>query len=316
MGKDVINMKYVVAGNAVSDSIILPDGRCTGFVPGGATLFALLGIQLWTDEVMLCGGFGADYKEQLGPWLERNKIDQRGFNVRDEKNPLNYMRYCDEGGWVSKPKYGTAHFDRLDCDPIEDHLERFVRDAKGVAIFRGRDPGFYKEIFSLKRKYSFKLGWEIKGNYAVSRFRDEVAGILKNVDSFSINQSEAYSLFNVSTDREVIGILKKAELPLVIYRVGKRGIYIIEKEKIIFAPAFTKYAVKDVTGCGNSSTSAAFYAWCEGKDIEEIAAFANVTAAHNLRYYGAMELTEEDRTAAYEEVKQQTAEYRKLKYDL
>ena len=84
-------MKYVVAGNAAADCITFADGTCTGFVPGGATLFALLGIQLWTDEVLLCGGFGADYMDTLGPWMERNRIDRRGFNIRDPKNPLNYM---------------------------------------------------------------------------------------------------------------------------------------------------------------------------------------------------------------------------------
>ncbi len=309
-------MKYVVAGNAVSDCITLPDGTCTGFVPGGATLFALLGIQLWTDEVILCGGFGADYKEKLGDWLERNGIDQRGFNVRDENNPLNYMYYRDEGGWDSETVYGKDHFDRLDCNPEEDHLEEFVRDAKGLAVFRGRDPEFYREVFQLREKYLFKLGWEIKGDFAVPEYIDEIKALLANVDSFSINQPETYRLFGVDSDEKALDALKKLRLPLVIYRVGKKGIYIIKDGESFFAPAFTKYPVKDVTGCGNSSTSAAFYAWCEGKRIEEIAAYANVTAAHNLRYYGAMELTEEDKTAAREEVRQMTEELLSTKQSL
>ena len=53
-------MKYVVAGNAAADCITFADGTCTGFVAGGASLFALLGIQLWDDEALLCGGFGED----------------------------------------------------------------------------------------------------------------------------------------------------------------------------------------------------------------------------------------------------------------
>jgi sugar/nucleoside kinase (ribokinase family) len=80
--------------------------------------------------------------------------------------------------------------------------------------------------------------------------------------------------------------------------VGKRGIYILCEGKVLFAPAFTKYPVTDVTGCGNSSTAAGFYAWCEGKDLYEIAAHANVTAGHNLRYLGAMELSDENKNQA------------------
>ena len=62
-------MKYVVAGNAVADCINYADGSSAGFRPGGATLFALTGIQLWTDDVLLCGGFGEDYMQQLGDYL-------------------------------------------------------------------------------------------------------------------------------------------------------------------------------------------------------------------------------------------------------
>ena len=76
---------YVIAGNAAVDKITFADGTSTGFMPGGATLFALTGIQLWTDSVLMCGGFGADYMEHMGDWMERNHIDRRGFHVRDPK---------------------------------------------------------------------------------------------------------------------------------------------------------------------------------------------------------------------------------------
>ena len=109
-------------------------------------------------------------------------------------------------------------------------------------------------------------------------------------------------LFQVQNDQDAIASLQALELPLVIYRVGKRGIYILKDGRALFAPSFQKYPVKDVTGCGNSSTSAAFYAWCEGMDSFEIAAYANVTAGHNLRYCGAMELSEENRRLAREDV--------------
>lgn len=291
-------MKYVVAGNAAADCITFADGTCTGFVPGGATLFALLGIQLWTEDVLLCGGFGADYMDTLGSWMERNRIDRRAFNIRDPKNPLNYMFYRDEGGWDSRTEYGNEHFDRLDCNPRLDNLEEYVKDAKGLAIFRGNDPDFYEQIHTLKKKYGFKLGWEIKGSFAVPEQLEYIRQLAVNTDSFSINQPETFHLFGVDTDEAAIACLQSLNCPLVLYRVGKRGIYILCEGKVLFAPAFTKYPVTDVTGCGNSSTAAGFYAWCEGKDLYEIAAHANVTAGHNLRYLGAMELSDETRNQA------------------
>lgn len=304
-------MKYVVAGNAVSERITFADGTSTEFMPGGATLYALLGIQLWTDEVLLCGGFGQDYMEQIGEWLTRNHINRTGFNVRDERNPVNYMFYKDEGIWDSKTEYGVEHWDRLDCNPTLDQLGKYTEDAVGLAVFRGRDQEFYEQIFALREKQGFKLGWEIKGNYAVPEYLPEIRELLKSVDSFSINQTEAFCLFQVENDDAAIKALQALEVPLVLYRVGKRGIYILLEGKVLFAPAFTKYKVKDVTGCGNSSTSAGFYAWCEGKDIYEIAAHANVTAGHNLRYSGAMELSAEERKIAEQEMEEFASELRK-----
>lgn len=295
-------MKYVVAGNASADCITFADGKCTGFVPGGATLFALLGIQLWTDDVILCGGFGEDYMDTLGPWLERNHIDRRGFRIRDSKNPLNYMYYRDEGGWDSRTEYGNEHFERLDCNPKLDHLEEWLEDCVGLAVFRGDAPEFYQQIFKLREQFGFRLGWEIKGDFAVPEKLEQIRQLTKNVDSFSINQPETYCLFGVDNDQDAIASLKTLNCSLIIYRVGKRGIYIIRDGETLFAPAFTKYPVTDVTGCGNISTAAAFYAWCEGMDIYEIAAHANIAAGHNLRYLGALELSEENRRLAREDV--------------
>lgn len=297
-------MKYVVAGNAVADCITYADGRTTQFMPGGATLFALTGIQLWTDQVLLCGGFGEDYMDSLGQWLERNSIDRSGFNIRDSKHPLNYMFYQDEGGWEGKAFYGSEHYDRLCCNPVEDHLERFLSDARGVITFRGEDPEFFREIIELKKKYSFDFCWEIKGNFAVPEKMKDIRQILPWVDAFSLNQPEAFQLFEVNTDEEAIAAMQAWHLPLAIYRVGKRGIYILKEDQVLFAPSYQKYPLVDVTGCGNSSTAAAFYAWCEGMDIYDIAAHANVTAGHNIRFSGAMELDGQTRAKALADVKE------------
>lgn len=290
---------YVVAGNAAVDKITFADGTSTDFLPGGATLFALTGIQLWTDSVLLCGGFGEDYMDHMGDYLLRNHIDRRGFHVRDKRNPLNYMVYKNDGEWESYTEYGNEHYDHLCCNPREDDLEKWADRAKGVYCFRGDDEVFFEEMTELRNRHHFKLMWEIKGITAVPEKLSGIMGILENVDAFSLNRKEAYTLFQVETDEEAIRMLGKLPVELVVYRIGAAGIYILMKDQVLFAPSYQEYAVVDVTGCGNSSTAAAFYAWCEGMKIEEIAATANVTAGFNLRYQGAMELTKENRRLAY-----------------
>ena len=291
-------MKYVVAGNAVADCINYADGSSAGFRPGGATLFALTGIQLWTDDVLLCGGFGEDYMQQLGDYLERNHIDRRGFNVRDPHHPINYMYYRDEGGWDTKTVHGFAHYDRLCCNPEEDGLRRFLTDARAVTTFRGEDPAFFREMFALQEEFGFRFGWEIRGSMCVPEKLPLIRQLLERVDAFSLNGPEAYTLFGVDSDQAAIDALLALHVPLVIFRVGKRGLYVLKDGEVLFAPSFEQYPVVDVTGCGNTSTASGFYAFWEGMDIYDIAAYANVASAHNLRVYGAMDLGPAQRAEA------------------
>lgn len=301
---------YVIAGNAAVDKITFADGTSTGFMPGGATLFALTGIQLWTDSALMCGGFGADYMEHMGEWLVRNRIDRRGFHVRDPRNPLNYLVYRDSGDWYSYTEYGNEHYDNLDCDPQKDHLRDFLGGTKGVYCFRGDDLSFFSQMAELRAEFGFHFMWEIKATITVPEKLPVIQEILKGVDAFSINRREAYQLFQVTEDGEAIRFLQNLGPELVVYRIGSKGLYIIRGEEVLFAPSCQKYTVVDVTGCGNSSTAAAFYAWCEGMDLYGIAAAANITAAMNLRYQGAMELTPENRQAAQEEKKLLEQQYR------
>lgn len=295
---------YIIAGNAAVDKITFADGTSTGFMPGGATLFALTGIQLWTDNIMMCGGFGKDYMEHMGDWINRNRIDTSGFHVRDDKNPVNYLIYKDDGDWYSYTEYGNDHYDNLVCDPLKDGMRKFLPGTKGVYCFREDDMYFFGQMAQLRDLHGFRLMWEIKATTAIPGKLPVIRQILEHVDAFSINQQEAFQLFGVSDDRTAIEALQALGIGLVVYRVGAKGIYILLDQQDIFAPAVTKFTLKDVTGCGNSSTAAAFYAWCESKDIFEIAAMANVTAAINLQYQGVMELTEENRLSANLEAKQ------------
>lgn len=298
-------MKYVIAGNAVADCITYADGSCAGFRPGGATLYALTGIQLFTDEVLLVGGFGADYMDQLGEYLGRNpNIDRRGFHVRDPHHPINYMYYRDNGLWDTRTVYGFEHYDNLCCNPEEDRLREFISDAVGVCTFRGEDPVFFEQLFALKKEFGFRFGWEIRASLTVPEKLPHIQSILKEADAFSINRPEAYSLFDVESDTDAIRALHALHVPLVVYRVGKEGLFILTDGTALFAESYEKYPVTDVTGCGNTSTSAAFYAFWEGKDIYDIAAYANVAAAYNLRVYGAMDVTGENREMALADVRE------------
>ena len=59
-------MKYIIASTAVTDEIHFADGRKTETVAGGAGVYALCGVKLWSDDVMLVTGGGTDFSGIYG----------------------------------------------------------------------------------------------------------------------------------------------------------------------------------------------------------------------------------------------------------
>ena len=77
-----------------------------------------------------------------------------------------------------------------------------------------------------------------------------------------------------------------------------------------YVPSVVIDKAEDPTGCGNSSTATAMYAFCEGYAPYEIAVMANVTAAYNLRQYGLIpEFSDEIRAQARERFRQLCQRY-------
>ena len=82
--------------------------------------------------------------------------------------------------------------------------------------------------------------------------------------------------------------LKELGVPCY-YRVGSKGAYMIMNGEVEFVPVVhlvPKEEEVDPTGCGNSSTAAALWAFCEGMTTKEICAWGNIVAAHNVLQFG------------------------------
>ena len=60
----------------------------------------------------------------------------------------------------------------------------------------------------------------------------------------------------------------------------------IQDGKAWFAPSVESESSVDSTGCGNCSTGASLYGYCEGFHPLKTACYANVAAGVNARQYG------------------------------
>lgn len=285
--------EYICAGNVMLDSKDFPNAAYGGqeFIGGPAT-FAYTGVRLWTDSVMQVSRVGADYEPLFKPWMERNHVEKKGFKV-----------VCDRSNHI----YGFMHaygakrpesFDRHNLDAWQDFgfMKTTPEDimeqtngggVKGVYLAQNCDGVFWDKLGQIKRRDGFKLMWEIEGVWAEKQYLDMVINACRHVDIFSINVAESQKLFACQTEAECIQGLKTLPVDITLFRVGARGLYVVTKDEAIYLPPASGDVV-DTLGCGNSSTGAAMYAFCEGKSPLMIGIMANIASSRNIMQYGVI----------------------------
>ena len=96
---------------------------------------------------------------------------------------------------------------------------------------------------------------------------------------------------------QCITALQYLDVDLTLFRVGERGAYVVTPTDVIYLPP-APGPVVDPTGCGNTSTGAALYAYAEGMSPLMVGILANVASSMNIRQYGIIPDFAEVRTEA------------------
>lgn len=291
-------MKYIVMSTAVQDVIRFADARPEICAAGGAGIYALAGMRLWTDDVGIVTGVGADYSRLFGEWYRRNRLSMQGLTVKTEYTPRNIIQYRSDGERTETPVFGESHYQGIEPQPAD--LLPFLHDTAGVYVFKNADPVFWRELLALKRTHGFRLLWEIGADAALPSMLNTVLDIARQSDMFSINCTEACSLFGVHGINAAIHMFFENRLPCVYLRNGADGVYLLKDDTVWHVPSVSDAVVVDPTGGGNSSTGAALIGLCRDRSPAEIAAMGNVSASVCIRQYGV--------PPAYDALLRQTAQ--------
>ncbi|MBS4208905.1 PfkB family carbohydrate kinase [Bacillus sp. FJAT-50079] len=278
-------MKYVIVSTAVTDKTY-QYGRTTPTINlGGAGTYALAGVKIWTDEVTLVTGVGADFASVHGKWFEENGLVMDQLQVKDEKTPTTIVKYFEDGERKETPAFGTNHY-RLMEATVDDIQATLHSDVKGVYIFKEADLEFWYAVSQLKQNHRFTLMWEINADSAVFDQIAHVKGIAEKVDIFSINRTEAHSLLHKESINEMITEFKSWNTPLIFLRDGARGAYMIYEDECVHVPPVKNAKVVDATGGGNSSSAGVLYGVCEGYSPYDSGVIGSISASVCLEQQG------------------------------
>ena len=283
-------MNYIAAGLTLLDRIILPDGTALPPKLGGAPLYGYSALRMFTDSVTYVTRVGRDYDDFFGPWLRDNNVDRSGFRVVSEEMPACILN-LNEAGDLVKGSFFTG--DWKDADyyrPRAEDFDGLLDGVRGVYLASGPPPeAVWDGMLKLRDRHGFRLMWEPINAHTYAEDKEAIDQIVPHLDMASFSLKEGKRIFGVETEEELLERLKGYGIPLILLRLGERGLYVLHKGKTVLvppAPLPSGASVVDVVGCGNSSTAAACYAWCEGKDPAMTGIMANIAASYNLRQYG------------------------------
>ena len=299
-------MEYIAYGGVITNRLLYTDKTCIQDIMGGSGFYSFSALRLCTPKALLVAGVGPDFDEFYGKWMDHNLCSRAGLKVNMDKTTYNELVYAPDGTYVEYsiygPEYEAKNAPKMKL-PGEDLLP-FLGDAKGICINVALDEHCADLLTEAKKKHPFKVMWEAPAS-AISELTAIYAGEgldglrrrLKGVDLFSTNKPESFEIFGVSTVEEAITLYQALGMP-VYYRVGTKGAYMIEGAEVAYVPMISLVPHEqeiDPTGCGNSSTAAAMWAYCEGFDLLKSCIVGNVVAAYNVRQYGPYpNLLEED----------------------
>ena len=292
--------KYIASGNLVTNTVYSLDGQISRTNMGGGAFFALEGIRLWTKDCKLVCHAGADYETSYKLWLEENGLSCADVMVDEEKCNFSVVIHHEDGSYANKADISPEEYSRrlgyLETKP--DELGR-AADADSVAFYttQGTDRVRWDNLRRMKEKTGLKMMWELSiPGMTVER----VEYAAQVAEMWSLNAHEASQLFGIPLEDEQRMIDRIRQLPfeMVLFRVGKKGNYVITPQETRFCGPVDPYGKSvDPTGCGNCSTGAAMYAYMEGYDPKTVAAIASVAAGFNAAQYGPVAKITEETTA-------------------
>jgi len=266
-----------------------PDGRIVEGFLGGA-IYTVNGIKPYCDDVLFVTTAGPDFDEYYGDYFRTNQILAEGVQFILPKTEYTILEYAPDGRWWEYSKYGEA-YEKQWAEPALIKAQFVIKYAdestRGIYLESAVRESVWDDLAAIRHAApKAKIMWELStGDCGNPEVRDAVLAVIDKLDLYSINLPESMQFFSTQSEAESIEAILALGKPC-FFRVGEKGAYMIEDGKAWFAPAVDPELSVDATGCGNCSTGAALYGFCEGMHPLMTAIKANLAASLNALQYG------------------------------
>lgn len=281
---DETGRPLVALSSIIFDHIVEADGREREPSPGGAGLFAALGIALWAPRTAIVAGIGRDFARLQQGLLADHGIATSGLVERDEHSIQSLLRYAADGSRTEQALRGPDHFARMQI-AIED-IPPAVLPAAGTYIFQDAAPAFWQAVHENRHSLSPIL-WELHEGATEHGLSADLKAAARMATIVSLNRAEATRLLGPASDLDLLQRAAAALGTSVALRVGDQGAYLAADGNIWRIPPVPGPVV-DVTGGGNAFSGGLLAGYCARPgDWEHASRCAAVSAAVAIAHVGA-----------------------------
>ncbi len=288
--------RFITAGSATIDTITPYGGETASERIGGAVIYSAQGLRLWHDNVSVGIYTGRDFFDYYRNWIENNNIDASGVIMKTEHTRRLIINYRQNGFFLpydGYPEEYNADQDLVDRALIENMMGP---DVYGVHVAMTPVLSNLRDIHRLCRENGIPFGAEFHVNEYLGKdgYEDQIREAARYTDYFSLNYFETEQIFKGVRDyMDAIELYSSFEVPCFL-RVGTDGAYFIYDSKVYYSPMISAFGDKDPTGCGNTSTAAAFWAICSGYDPLASSYIGAIAASLNAGTTGVIEHITDD----------------------
>jgi len=234
-------MSILVVGSVALDTIKTPLGKVRDVLGGSAAYFSLSA--RFFSRVNLVAVVGKDFPLRYVQFFEKHGIDLKGLVIANGKT----FRWEGEYGWdFSDPKTVSTHlnvFSKFNPQiPPEYKKSKFL-------FLANIDPQIQDNVLS---QLNPRLVISDTMNYWIENKRKHLIRLLKKVDIFLLNESEARQLtFQHSLVKAAKALIKFGPR-FVIIKKGEHGALLFSDSYIFSIPAYLLESIVDPTGAGDT----------------------------------------------------------------
>jgi sugar/nucleoside kinase (ribokinase family) len=237
-----MNNTVLVVGSIALDTVRTPFGKIKEGLGGSATYFSVSAS--YFAPVKLVGVVGQDFPKEYLKLLRKHNIDTKGLKSQKGKTFRWTGNYDFDLNEVHTINTALNVFEHFKPDLTPDY-------ASSPYIFLANiDPDLQYDV--LAQALRPKLVILDTMNFWISGKRKSLIKVLKKIDIFLINESEARQLADESNLVRAARKIITMGPPTVIIKRGEYGSLYFNGSSIFSAPSYPLEKVFDPTGAGDS----------------------------------------------------------------